>query len=185
MTPKRRDRMENRRRTYFIKKEFQRNFILKFCGLVVAGSVISGSIVYFLSKSAVTTTFVNSRLAIKSAADFILPAVLLSSAIVVGVIGIAAMVLTLLASHRLAGPLYRVEKDFEEVAGGNLKKKFTLRKTDELQSLAVNLETIVESLREDIGELKTKIDEIEPTLVSEASKERIKDIKKILGKFVT
>jgi len=114
--------MENRRHNYFIKKEFQRNFIIKFCTLVVIGAALSGGIIYTLSKSTVTTTFENSRLMIKSTADFILPSVLLASAVVIAVIGLATIAITLFTSHRIAGPLYRLEKDVEEVAAGNLYK---------------------------------------------------------------
>ena len=66
---------QNRRRNYFIKKRFQTNFIIKFCALVAIGSIISGTIIYLMSRAALTTTFENSRLAIKSTADYILPAV--------------------------------------------------------------------------------------------------------------
>ncbi|MDO8525289.1 MAG: hypothetical protein Q7S07_02235, partial [Candidatus Omnitrophota bacterium] len=77
------DDCRNRRRQYYIKKEFQRNFILKFCLLVLTGSVISGVIVYLMSRATVTTSFEGLRLVIKSTADYILPAVLLSGMIVV------------------------------------------------------------------------------------------------------
>ena len=103
------DDFQNRRRTYFIKKKFQRNFIIKFCVLAIAGAIISGAIVYMMSKSTVTTTFENSRLTIKSTADFILPAVLLSTFVFVVFIGIATVLVTLFASHKIAGPLYRME----------------------------------------------------------------------------
>ena len=73
----------DRRKHYFIKKRFQIVFILKFCFLVLIGSFLSIGLIYAISRGTVTTSFENSRLVIKSTADFILPAVLMSSAIVV------------------------------------------------------------------------------------------------------
>ncbi len=177
--------MKNRRRNYFIKKKFQRNFILKFCTLVTIGAIISGTIIYMMSKATVTTTFENSRLTIKSTADFILPAVLLSSAIVIIVIGLAAVAVTLFASHRIAGPLYRMEKDIEGVASGNLKKRFNLRITDEIKVLAEGLDNMTQALRADIDRIKRSVDELESIDDSEELKKKIQELKGTLSKFKT
>ena len=176
---------KNRRRNYFIDKKFQSIFILKFCMLVIIGTVISGAIIYALSMSTVTTTFENSRLMIKSTADYMLPAVLLSGAIVVILTGLATIMVTLFTSHRISGPLYRVEKDLEEIASGNLTKKFNLRQTDELKKLAENLNNTVEALRTEFEQLKREISELDSSVESEAAKAKLNTIKQILKKFKT
>jgi len=155
------EKFSNRRRNYFIKKEFQRNFIIKFCTLVVIGALISGAIIYFMSKSTVTTTFENSRLAIKSTADYILPAVLLSGAVVIVLIGLATIAITLFTSHKIAGPLYRMEKDVSEVARGNLAIRFNLRIGDELKPLAAGLDSMARALREDLAQAKDALHDLE------------------------
>ena len=175
----------NRRRNYFIDRKFQSIFILKFCTLVIIGAVISGVIIYILSKSTVTTTFENSRLIIKSTADYILPAVLLSSVVVVIVIGLATIAITLFTSHRIAGPLYRMQKDIEEVASGNLNKNFRLRVTDELKALAESLDNMAGNLKKDIGELKAEINALESEADLERAKIKLGKIKQILSKFKT
>ena len=176
---------KNRRRNYFIDKKFQSIFILKFCMLVIIGAVISGAIIYALSMSTVTTTFENSRLMIKSTADYMLPAVLLSGAIVVILTGLATIMVTLFTSHRISGPLYRVEKDLEEIASGNLTKRFNLRQTDELKKLAENLNNTVEALRTEFEQLKREISELDSSVESEAAKAKLNTIKQILEKFKT
>lgn len=177
--------MLNRRKNYFIDKKFQSIFIVKFCALVVIGSLISGVIIYIMSKSTVTTTFENSRLIMKSTADFILPAVLLSSTIVIAITGLAAIVVTLFASHKISGPLYRMEKDIEEVAAGNLKKKFTLRESDQLKMLAKSFDNMTDELRDNINLIKGGISELERLAGSDEEKKKIEDIKKVLSKFNT
>ena len=176
---------KDRRKNYFIKKEFQRNFIMKFCILVIIGVVISGAIIYIMAQSTVTTTFENSRLTIKSTADYILPAVFLSSAIVILSIGLATIVITLFASHKIAGPLYRIEEDIKEVAEGNLTKKFNLRESDELKALAESLDDMAGGLKEKIEKIKHSVNELEPTLKSEEAKAKIKELKEILNKIIT
>lgn len=177
--------VRNRRRNYFIDKRFQRKFILKFCTLVAIGAVISGSIVYMMSKSTVTTTFENLRLTIKSTADFILPSVLLGSAVVIVVIGLASIAVTLFTSHRIAGPLYRMAKDIEEVSSGNLKKRFNLRSADELKPLAKGLDDMTQSLRNDINGIKCDVAGLEAAGESEQAKEKVRKIKETLSKFTT
>ncbi|MDD3905699.1 MAG: methyl-accepting chemotaxis protein [Candidatus Omnitrophica bacterium] len=151
--------IKNRRRNYYIDKEFQAVFILKFCSLVAIGSVISGLIIYAMSRATVTTTFENSRLTMKSTADFILPAVFLSSVVVIILIGLAAIIMTLFVSHKIAGPLYRLDKDVQDVASGNLGMVFRLRTGDEIRPLAASLNEMVAVIRERVSEAKKNIDD--------------------------
>jgi signal transduction histidine kinase len=186
---------KNRRRNYFIKKKFQAEFITKFCLLVIVGAALSGIIIYLMSKATVTTTFENSRLVIKSTADFMLPAVLLSSVIVIIFIGMLTIALTLFTSHRIAGPLYRMEQDIEEVASGNLTKKFNIRKTDEIRALATGLDRMTQSFNKNIADIKKDLAGLDSTLgtyeksdkteVMNELKKRITDLKSALTKFTT
>jgi methyl-accepting chemotaxis protein len=141
-----------------------------------------------MSKSTVTTSFEGLRLIIKSTADYILPAVFLSSAVVVIVIGLATIFITLFTSHKIAGPLYRIEKDVYEVTGGNLRKEFNLRTGDEVQAIADSLTAMTHTLRDEVDELKKAIVDLEGSLGGNASPqvmEKIKAIKARLDKFRT
>jgi methyl-accepting chemotaxis protein len=179
----------NRRRNYYIKKEFQRNFILKFCVLVLIGSAISGAILYWVSRATVTTSFENLRLVIKSTADYILPAVFFSSLIVIAIIGTATVFITLFTSHKIAGPLYRMEKDVREVALGNLSQEFSLRIGDEVRPIAQALSEMVHFLRKEVNALKKDISDLEAlsveTNASQAIREKIKTLKAEIEKLKT
>ncbi len=180
--------MSDRRKNYFINRKFQAGFIIKFCVLVIMGTAISGGVVYWMSRSTVTSTFENSRLVIKSTADFILPSVLLSSAFVVIAIGIAAIAITLFTSHRIAGPLYRIEKDLEELARGNLNVHFNLRKNDEIKVLADTLNDMTGLFRRNILNASKAISELEAALNAnniDLAKEKSKELNGIVGKFKT
>lgn len=181
--------VRNRRRNFYINKKFQRNFIIKFCALLAIGAMISGVIIYSMSKATVTTTFENSRLAIKSTADYILPMVLLSSAVMVIVIGIAAILVTLFTSHKIAGPLYRMEKDFREVSAGNLTVRFHTRHDDELKPLVTTLNTFVHNLRNTIDTIEKSVSELESSVnaskvdIPKDIKDRIVSLKRCLERF--
>ena len=182
-----------RRKTYYIKKEFQMVFIIKFCLLVILGALISGAVIYLVSQGSTTTVFENSRIRIKGTADFILPAVLLSTAVVTVLVGLASVLVTLYASHKIAGPIYRIEKDLEKVMLGDLRVKFNLRKNDQLQALATMIEALITNLGGDIKELRQARSELvtvfegmrhncDPTCLQEAEK-KLQEIDKRLAKF--
>jgi len=177
-------KFSNRRRNYYIKKEFQRNFILKFCALVIIGSLISGVIIYVMSSSTVTTTFINSRLTIKSTADFILPSVLLSGVVVIVVIGLSTILITLFTSHKIAGPLYRIEKDVQEITAGNLKMRFNLRQGDEIRPLAASLDTMAQAIRSRIADAKDAEGELE-SILNKTKGALPEDVKNAAGRIRT
>jgi methyl-accepting chemotaxis protein len=51
--------------------------------------------------------------------------------------------ISLYLTHRIAGPLYRICKDLEEVNNGNLRTRIALRKFDEGQALAESVNNAV------------------------------------------
>lgn len=172
----------NKRKNYFIKKKFQTGFIIKFSLLAIAGSLISGMIIYLMSRNTVTTAFMNSRLTIKSTADFILPAVLLSCVSVVIIVGLATIGLTLFVSHRIAGPLYRMEKDIDEVGACNLNVRFNLRENDELKAMAACLDKMVQNLRADMALLKEAADELDLKAPQDI-RPQVRKLKQVIDKF--
>lgn len=175
----------DRRKNYYIKKKFQRNFILKFLTLVVLGTLISGAMIYFMSRSTLTTTFVNSRLAIRSTADYILPSVLLSGCAAMIIIGFSAIIVTLFASHKIAGPLYHIGKDIDELASGNLNVRFVLRGGDEIKELACKLDSMARSLSSKAAAIKKALIDLESSAkdASPEAKKSIQDLKEAISKF--
>ncbi len=147
-----------RRRTYFIKKSFQFRFILTFCLVVLAGVAVSTGILFLLSSGTLTSSFQDSRLVIKETSFAILPIVLYTNLITLGLITVAAIIVTLFVSHKLAGPLFRFEKDLEEIGKGNLVKQIRLRKQDQLKDIAESLNEMVNGLHTKVLDVRTEMD---------------------------
>ena len=78
-----------------------------------------------------------------------------------------------------------MEKDIQEVAAGNLKKRFNLRKSDELKALDKSLDDMTLAIRQDVDKAKRGIAELESTAQSEKAKEKLKKLKNIFAKFNT
>ncbi len=151
-------RKDRRRKQYFIKGSFQTKFILRFCGLVILGTVISGLILFFylFFRSTVTTAFVNSRLSIINTTDYILPVLIGAGLITIILITIATALVMMYLSHRIAGPLFKIEKSIGEIGAGDLTLKINLRSTDEIQRTADSFNDMVENLKENLLKIKTR-----------------------------
>lgn len=52
----------------------------------------------------------------------------------------------LILSHRLAGPIYRLERDLEDIAKGNFSIRIKFRKKDELKSIAEGINKILDEM---------------------------------------
>ena len=135
------------RTNYYIKEDFQRKFIIKFCMLVTLACVFSGILIYLMSTSSVTTAFENSRLVIKSTSDYMLPVIGFTCCFIIVCISSATIFVVKRISHALAGPLYRFEQQAKKIADGDLSATISLRKTDELQELAAQLNEMIVDLR--------------------------------------
>ena len=123
-----------RRKQYIIKKGLQFRYIGLVFGLALIASLVTGWTVFatgwhFLGEK-LASVYPQGRLVyIFRATNFALIRNLL-------LVSPLVFILALLFSHRIAGPVYRIEKTLEEIAKGNLGLKIRLREGDELVDLA-------------------------------------------------
>jgi len=180
--------MGYKRKNYFINKAFQSEFILKFCGLVVLGSAVFGVILYIFSKHVLTTSFENSRLVIKSTADYLLPGLLFGGIIVAILTALAAGIVVMLMTHRIAGPMYRFEKYISDTGSGRLCSDLKIRKKDQFQSMVAALNKMTADLKlglTEVNEVSAKLDKLIEELSDSSSREILlkEDIKRIVGEL--
>jgi len=153
----------NRRsiKNYLIKKRLQTDFVLKFCLLLVIACAVMSTLVYLLSEKTTTTSFEDLRLTVKSTADFILPTLILSGLVAIILVSGATIIVFLIITHRIAGPLHRLETDLGEIAKGNLTKNIRLRKKDEFKDLAAIINSLSRNLSSHISASRIKLNEME------------------------
>lgn len=63
-------------------------------------------------------------------------------------------------SHKIAGPIYRIEKFLDDMVLGNLGSRIVLRKGDELMSVADKINILNDSLRAIMGGQKSGMNKI-------------------------
>lgn len=165
---------------YFIKKDFQTKFILKFCFLLLAGVIVSTGLLFLFSQDTLTSSFQNSKLVIENTAMAILPTIIYTSLITFALLAIATIIVTLFISHRIAGPMFRFEKELKEIGEGDLTKKVFLRKKDQAEDLADCINDMAASLHGKVIYIRNGIEQIlESARRENASKDLIEKLEKL------
>ncbi len=151
--------MVRRRRlvNFSIKKRMQIRLILSIMLVVIVSVGLASLFFYLLSNQEVGQTYRQFHINIKNFLELLLPGVII--AFVLGLASAASI--ALFFPHRIAGPLYRIEKELrEEVGEGDLTVSFAVRKNDELGDLADTLNVTVERLREKVDRIKGAAEEL-------------------------
>lgn len=174
----------NRRKNYYIDRQFQTRFILKFCFLVMLASVLTGILMYYLNLQTTTVAFENLRVTVKTTADFIALAIFQILIIVSVFTSIAAIAVTLFTSHRIAGPVYKLMMEMGKMSRGDFSSPIRIRATDQLQKAASESEAMRVmvsgelnaikkawgELKQDLGKVRDKVNENEKARIDDASK---------------
>jgi methyl-accepting chemotaxis protein len=178
-----------RRTNYFIKKGFQASFAAKFALLIVLEAVLIAGLFVYISDNTLTTGYNDSILTIERTSNFfLLPLAVIIVIAAVG-IGIAGMIVFILLSHRIAGPLYRFEKDINQMEYGDLTKRISLRKTDQLTEVKEAVNSLVATFDQRVGKVKDILAELKSltdrgeSVNSSGVQGAVKKLKEELDKF--
>lgn len=164
VTPPLKQSGRNQRRQHYISGSFQRRFVLQFCALVIGGCVVFGMLLYVYASRTLTTAFVHSKLRVMSTADFLLPALGFSTVIVAMLVAIVAAARMVFLSHRIAGPLYRLEKTAAAIGNGDLSLQIRLRNGDELKALAKSMDGMVGDLHARVQQIREQTQRLQEIL---------------------
>ena len=154
----------NRRTHYFIDKGFQARFIIKFCLLIIATSLLTGVLIYCLNRQTTTVAFDNLRVVVKSTSDYILPMMLEILVIVTLIVGAVTMIIALLTSHRIAGPIYRLTVELDKLKHGDLSSTIHVRAKDQLQKVASDLDELRIRFKDSVNTLKGNWDSVKTNM---------------------
>ncbi len=133
-----------RRKHYIVRKKFQ----LKYVGLIVAAVLLSVLISGY-------TIYYNSWVLLGSKLANVYPQGMLmqifrsvNTRLVVTMVFVTMLCagIGILASHRIAGPVFHMIRFLGSVTNGDYSKRLHLRKKDELQDLAEAINKLVDKL---------------------------------------
>lgn len=111
------------------------------------------------------------------------------------VLAVMIFIAGIFVSHKIAGPMYRIEKSAGAIRNGDLSVSFRMRKGDEMKEASSALEDMVDSLQADFARIKTagqaldeKIGVIESQIKEEDAlqlKDIVRVIDGVLSKYKT
>ena len=152
-----------KRKHYYIDKGFQTKFIIKFCAINIAASLAIGVLIYVLNRNTNTVAFENLKVVVKSTSDFILPILLQVLPLVTLLVSFATIVIALYASHKISGPLFRMNVEIEKMKQRDFTHPIRIRATDQLQAAAQALEELRENQRSVLKEIREGLTRLRET----------------------
>ena len=134
--------------------------MLRFCLLILLGGILSTGLILYFSQGNLTSLFSNSHLIITDTAMFILPAVIYTNLVTIILISFFMVLIILFVSHKIAGPLFRLEKDINVISEGDLTYRVKLRKGDQLIELSEDVNQMTMSLNSKIRAIQADLERI-------------------------
>ena len=150
---------KNRRRivNFSIKKKMQVRLLLGIMLVVFLSVGLASVFFYLMSDREIGQSYRQFHVTAKNFLEMLLPGVIM--AFIIGIV--SAVVAAVFLPHRIAGPLYRMERDIRDKIGeGNLTARFSIRDGDEVGELADTLNIMVGKLRGKVEKIKSASGEV-------------------------
>jgi hypothetical protein len=160
--------MKNRRKRYIVEGNFQTRFILRFILIIVGATLLAAGallVVFFFKyqfggadlNNLVIMVSPEGTTDVSSLFQIILIPVLAANLLVLCVI----IPYSLIYSHKIAGPIFRLEQSLDFLLRGEMDFMIILRKKDEFKYLASRMNALIDYMRRNVGEVRSSYRMIE------------------------
>lgn len=168
-------------RNYLIDKQFQTKYLLLTVLMLSAYTLVFIIILFTPSiLSIISDTSLEEKAAASRTFLVLHGAVWPTTLAAISIFSIFSIFLT----HKIAGPVYRLKYAMTELMNGNLDTRIYLRRWDDLQELATEVNLFSDDLRQYIVTLKNDherlssvVEELEKEVSTEAGYEMIRELK--------
>lgn len=162
-----------KRRNYFIKKNFQGKLILGYFLFMVGGCLLFTVVLATLSADSLTVVYRNNDIQMGQTPFMLIRQVLQANWIFIIVGGAFIVVSAMIITHRMAGPMYRMERTLGNMLGGRLDDVIFLRDKDEGKEIADQLNQFNRELSHKIRQIDVCTKKIDSLLAQDASSESV------------
>jgi len=139
-----------------VKKELQRWLLVRIFGVVLLSSLIAALILYFYANRELGDSFYDAHITIRRVSDLLWPVVAAGSLVSL----LSGMLLAVFLPQKIAGPIYRIEKELAEVGKGNLRVEIRLRPRDPFQDLVGTINGTIGSIRDRVRKIQNICNEL-------------------------
>lgn len=173
------------RRRYYLRGSLQPQLIRRTVGLFVIILLLSASVFFFLADKELENEYYKAHQTLENTRDAFLPWL-------IGV-NLAAIAVTILfavfPSHKIAGPVYRLQCDLKRIREGEFPRKIRVRKGDMMKELAGDLDDTMKSLGDNIKTVQSDLAQLDDFVSSmerssELSPESLDKLKRMISKSV-
>lgn len=143
--------MKFRRWTYITNAGLQMKVTLLFVTISLLGSIVSAFVFNFFALKKFETLMWSTHISVKDTGEIIRP---LFVYVNIGNLLFVSVMLVLAVMWMMkikSGPIYRMNKDIMKIADGDLSTRIVLRKKDEFQEVADELNDMTEKTGEKFG----------------------------------
>ncbi|MFQ5735614.1 MAG: hypothetical protein ACE5GY_01980 [Thermodesulfobacteriota bacterium] len=152
-----------------LERDFKLKFGLKLCLLTIAGMAAVTLLLYSMTSRTLGGTYAEAIYTLYDLKIRIFPLIFASSysIFILAVVTAAIAAISVLFSHKIAGPLFRVEKNLEVIGSGDLTVQTRFRGNDQLVALADEINEMSRSLNHTVrstGDALALIEKGERTL---------------------
>lgn len=144
-----------KRRTYILKNTSQSKYIFSYFILFSIGLLLFSFVFSFMSMETTTISYTNNEINIGNTPYVLLTKMLGSGWIIIVAGGFLLFLMSIVMTHRVAGPAYRIDLSLSKMLKGEFGFAIGLRKKDELKVIANKLELLSIKIDKRINKIKT------------------------------
>ncbi|MGE4579893.1 MAG: HAMP domain-containing protein [Desulfuromonadales bacterium] len=139
-----------------IHSAMQWRMIARISSILFICLLLSSAVYYHFANVEITSSFKLFHIKARSFLDMLLPTVAYSFvfSLVVGFIA------SLFFPKNYAGSVYRIEQDLKQIREGDLRKRITLRKGDEVKELADQVNTLVQQFHDQVLSIRATLERL-------------------------
>ena len=123
------------RRKFLVSRPYQVRFIAEILMVVIVATSLSAGGAYLLTKGEVETGFYSGHRKLVNLQQALPKVLAVSSLVTLVAMSLLGGYITLRETHRVVGPVNRMERKFREMANGDFRYMESFRKTDVLKGL--------------------------------------------------
>lgn len=148
---------EHKRRQYFIQRSFQLRFIFTFLLVALIASVAFSFGFYFLVAKDISANFNKAHMELRNTWELFFPTLIVIGTSTFVISSAVASFVMIRFSHKIAGPLYKLQQIANNISNGKLYAGVRLREKDQIVPLAGSIDTMVKGLSSRIMEINENV----------------------------
>lgn len=148
---------KERRRIILIDRPFQYRLIALFLVMTVLLMAFSGWLIYTFFDSEIEAALSSAHVRYHTMREMLLPVFLTLGLVNLLVSATVTIIVVALASHKIAGPVYRFRQALEEMRQRDLTVLTRIRQDDQLQAVSASLTGLAEVLIADWDRLQQEL----------------------------